>query len=468
MHCAQCGRPLRSSSNALLPPDGEERRYLTVLFCDLVDSSSLAEALGPEAYREVIGTVHASSTTIIEHHGGQVSQYLGDGVLALFGYPRAKEDDAARAIHAALELQVAIRTEAARLERRVSGFSGDLHSRAAIHTGLVVVGAVGSGATRSVLAFGDAVNVAARLQERAAPDTLLLTAATRRLLGERFELEPKGQPDIRGLRHRFDTFQVTGTRPAATMHDAARRGELTPMVGRAHELSCIVERWGQAEGSSGQIVIVGGDPGIGKSRLLAAVRRRLSLGSGWFEFRGSLYHQVSELRPVLDFVEQRMLRGATGLDARRQLAAELQAADLDGEEASRLLAPLLALPQLSNEPPMPAVVPDEVRRRILDVLEQWVWRAAASRPIVIAVEDLQWIDPTSIQLLQSLAAKSRDRRVLIVVTCRDLRDVPWPLQPNELRIKLDSLTRADARDLVLRRQVELRLLERAAFGHENL
>jgi class 3 adenylate cyclase/tetratricopeptide (TPR) repeat protein len=443
--CLQCGAKLRTDDSAR--HDSGERRYLSVLFCDLIDSSSLAEELGPDDYREVVRIVHESSATIVERHGGQVSQYLGDGILVLFGHPRAHEDDAARAVSAALELQAAIPECTAMVRAVVPTFSGELHTRAAIHTGLVAIGEVGAGAHRPVVALGDTVNIASRLQDLAPSDALLITAATRRLIGERFDCEPRGETQIRGIRAPLDVFRVTGARASVRVHDATRRGELTPMVGREDELARIVGRWERVEAGQGQVVVISGDAGIGKSRLLAAVKRYLSVGPRWFEVRGSLYHQASELRPVLDLLEHRVLEGATGSDARLRLKQQLDDAGLDGEQAVRLLGPLLALPQLPTEQINP-LLPDEQRRGIIDALVKWVWRLAADAPIVIALEDLQWFDPTSMELLLTLMANLAGRQVLIITTCRSPFQPAWSAQPNELRLGLDPLTRADAQRLV--------------------
>jgi class 3 adenylate cyclase/tetratricopeptide (TPR) repeat protein len=414
------------------------------MFCDLIDSSSLAEELGPEDYREVVRVVHASSATIVEHFGGQVSQYLGDGVLVLFGYPYAHEDDAAGAVNAALAVQAAMPVCTALLRKRVSRFTRSLHSRAAIDTGLVVITEMGIGPQRSVLAVGDAVNIASRLQDLAASDTLLISASTRRLLGERFELEPQGQSSIRGIRTPVETFRVSGVRPASTRHDAARRGERTPFVGREDQLAHLIDRWEKVVEGHGQAVILSGDAGIGKSRLLAAARHRISAENRWFEFRGSEYQQSSELRPVLELLESRVLEGTTGLDARRRLERAL---DDPGGEAVRLLAPLLSLPQMQDESPI-MLLPDHQRRRILDALVAWVWRLAADSPIVIVFEDLQWVDPTTIDLLRTLVTTLRDRRVFLVLTSRTPFEPPWDPQPHELRLVLNPLTRVEAQRLV--------------------
>lgn len=443
--CAQCGAQLRADGTASRQQVGEQR-HVTVMFCDLVDSSSLAEELGAEDYREVVRIIHETSAEIVERHGGQVSQYLGDGILVLFGYPHAHEDDAARAVQAALEVQAAIPASALRIQAWVPRFSRVPHSRTAIHSGFVVIGEIGAGEQRPVLALGDVVNIAFRLQELAPADTPLITSATRRLIGEQFVLAPNGSSVLRGIRSPLETFRVLGTGTAPDRHDATRRGELTPFVGRADEVAHLMDRWAQVVAGKGQIVVVSGEPGIGKSRLVSVLRRNVPATAHWLELHGSPYHQQSELHPVTELFERRVLQGATGADARERLAQQLAAVDSGGTETVHLLASLLSLP--SRKERSVALLPDQHRRMVLDALLAWVQRLAAESPTIIACEDLQWIDPTSKDLLRTLVSKMADWRLFLVLTCRPEFAPPWERQPNELRLAMNPLTRAEAQQLV--------------------
>jgi class 3 adenylate cyclase/tetratricopeptide (TPR) repeat protein len=417
------------------------------MFCDLVESSALAEELGAEDYREAVRIIHESSAQIVERHDGQISQYLGDGILVLFGYPQAHEDDAARAVQAALDVQAAIPACAPQIRARVPRFSRELHSRAAIHSGFVVIGELGAGAQRAVLALGDVVNIAFRLQELAPADTAIITGATRRLIGDRFRLAPRGSSVVRGIRAPLETFAVVGPGTAPARHDATRRGERTPFVGRTDEVAHLMDRWEQVIAGRGQTVVVSGEPGMGKSRLLSVLRRSLPPAAHWLELHGSEYHKSSELHAVMELFERRVLQGATGADARDRLAQQLAAVGDGGSEAVHLLASLLSLPASRKERSV-ALLPAEHRRTVLDALTRWVHRLADESPTVIACEDLQWIDPTSQDLLHALVTSIADRRLFLVLTCRTSFQLPWAQQPNELRLAMKKLPDAEAQQLV--------------------
>jgi class 3 adenylate cyclase/tetratricopeptide (TPR) repeat protein len=446
--CAQCGTPLPapggSSSGATAV---EERRYCTVVFCDLVESTSLSEELGPEQYKDVADVIYGFSRTIINRYGGEVSQYLGDGVLALFGHRGAHEDDAVRAVCAALDIQAAIRSCGDEVRQRVPDFSRVLHSRAAVHTGLVLITDVRESGGRRVAAFGDTVSIAARLQAEADPDSLIISGSTRRLVGDRFALSPAARTTIRGIRNPLETFQVTSVAAHVGRHDAARGGSITPLVGREDELRVLEDTWTRVVSGEGQIVVLSGDPGIGKSRLLAEMKHRRGLAGRWFELHGSEFLQASELRPVLELLERHVLEGTAGLEARQRLQHAMDESGIGDVEAVRGLASLLSLPVLPDDPPL-TLLPDQQRRKVLDTLVAWVLKLAADSPVVIAFEDIQWADPTTIELLKMLAAAASEHPVLLLVTCRAPFEPPWRPQPYERRLAMQPLTAAEARALV--------------------
>ena len=418
-----------------------------MVFCDLVESTSLSEELGPEAYKELADVVYALSRTIITRYGGEVSQYLGDGVLALFGHRGAHEDDAVRAVRAVLEVQAAIRGCGDQVRRHVPDFSRILHSRAAVHTGLVLISDVRESGGRRVAAFGDTVSIAARLQTEAPPDSVVITGPTRRLVGERFVLSAVKVIVIRGIRNPLETFQVTSVGSQVGRLDAARRGAVTPLAGRHDELRALEDTWARVVSGQGQIVVLSGDPGIGKSRLLAELRLRRGLAGRWFELQGSEFFEASELRPVLELLEREVLQGAAGPDARQRLQRAMDNAGVGEADAVRCIASLLSLPSLPEDQPI-TLLPDQQRRKILDTLVAWVLKLAAERPVVIAFEDIQWADPTTIELLIRLAAAVGAHAVLLLVTCRAPFEPPWVLQPYEQRIAIKPLTGAEARALV--------------------
>ena len=442
-YCSQCGHQLRPNETHI---DGE-RRYCTVLFCDLVGSSRLSHQLEEEAYRDVVRLVHQRCSAVVARYGGEVSQYLGDGILVLFGYPRAHEDDAARAVQAALDMQLAIPTCAANVGERFALDDVTLHSRAAVHTGHVVITETGEGRRRTVLALGESVNIAANLQQIAPIDSLLVTEATRRLLGGRFDLEPQGPTSIRGLPRATAIFRVLGPGPHVRRHDAARHHDVTPFVGRDRDLARIVDRWDKALAGEGQVVVVTGEPGIGKSRLLGALKDALGLSERWVELRGSQYFEASELRPVAELLERRVLRGTTGPLGRQRLEQELAAIGLGRGDVAALLGSLLSLPSAADEAPLP-LLPDQRRRQTLAALTEWFHRLADEAPVALVFEDLQWIDPTTLELLSRLVADVSRSPALIVVTCRTPFEPPWGPQQNELRLTLSPLSREDATRLV--------------------
>jgi class 3 adenylate cyclase/tetratricopeptide (TPR) repeat protein len=446
-YCEECGTFLRAAGSASTH-DAGERRYLPVMFCDLVGSSSLTVGLGPEDYSEIQRMVYFAGTSIVLNYGGQVSQFLGDGILAVFGYPQAHEDDAARAVNAALEMQAAIPTCTPEIRKRLPRFSGMLQTRAAIDTGLVVIREIREGPQRGLHVSGEPAIIASRLQGLATPDALFITDATRRLIGERFELKPQGWFDIKEIRS-VEAFRVIGSGPDSRRHDMARRGPLTQMVGREDQVGILRERWTEVVAGRGQLVLISGEAGIGKSRLVTAARQCLPAEGRWLELRGSEHRRSSELRPVLDLLEKHVLEGATGSDARQRLEREFDRNDLKSE-APRLLASLLSLPESQDQQPM-TLLPGQQRQRILNALIEWVWRIAADSPVAIAVEDVQWVDPTTLDLLRSLAESIKDHKVFLLLTHRpdqDLTKLLWEPGPTELRFVLSALTRRDAQKLV--------------------
>lgn len=444
--CDQCGEPFpghRSSRGQ----DVEERRHCTVLFCDLVESTSLSEELGPEGYKEVTDVVYGLCGSIIKRYGGEVSLLTGDGVMALFGHRLGHEDDAARAVHAALDIQTAIRGCGADIKKRVPDFARVLRSRAAVHTGLVLIGYVRESEGRRITAFGDTVSIAFRLQDQAAPDSMLISAATQQLIGQRFVTASVGRKAIRGIRDPLEVFRVVGIGPTVGRHDAARRGAASPLVGRDDEIRILRDKWASVVEGRGQIVVLTGDAGVGKSRLLGELKQDLQLGDRWLEMYGSEYLEASELRPVLEFLERRVLRGSTGFEGRHQLERAMTDAGLDPGESPQILASLLSLPPLPDDTPL-TLLPDQRRRRALEALVAWFLNMAAGEPIVIAFEDLQWADPTTIDLLSRLSAVVSKHRVLLLVTCRAPFAPPWTPESVELRHVIRPLTPAAARVLV--------------------
>jgi class 3 adenylate cyclase len=278
-------------------PDAE-RRQLTVVFCDLVNSTALAGQLDPEAYREVVRVYQATCAAVIQRFDGHIAQYLGDGLLVYFGYPQAHEDDAQRAVHAGWALWAAMGGLNARLEPLKGG---RLAVRIGLHTGLVVVGEMGGGSRQESLALGETPNVAARIQGLAMPDTVAVSAATFRLVRGYFTAQDLGAHTLKGVTAAMQVYRILGESAAQSRLDVAGATGLTPLVDRESEVAMLLERWAHSQDGRGQVVLLRGEAGIGKSRLVEVLREHvISQGATHMTFRCFAYHQNSALYPVID------------------------------------------------------------------------------------------------------------------------------------------------------------------------
>jgi len=273
------------------PSPDAERRQLTVLFCDLVDSTVLASQLDPEDLRAVVRAYQATCAEVIQRFDGHIAQYLGDGLLVYFGYPQAHEDTVLRAVRSGLGMVEAMGTLNTRLER---AHGVRLAVRLGIHTGLVVVGEIGSGRRQEQLALGETPNIAARLQGLAAPDTVVISAATAHLIHGYFVCQPLGAQALKGLTQPLQVYRVLQESGAQTRLDIVTPRGLTPLVGRDEEVVLMQRRWDQATTGMGQVVLLSGEAGIGKSRLVQVLKEHITAAPHTrIEWRGSPYHQQS-------------------------------------------------------------------------------------------------------------------------------------------------------------------------------
>jgi class 3 adenylate cyclase len=295
-------QPLTPSTQPLA-----ERRQLTVMFCDLVGSTALSTQLDPEDLREVVRQYQQTCAKVIQRHDGYIAQYLGDGLLVYFGYPTAHEDDARRAVRAGLEIIAALRHFAPSPALAGEGRGeGRLQVRIGIHTGLVVVGEIGGGERREQLALGDTPNIAARLQGLAEPNTVLVSAATQRLIDGSFEGQPLGSHLLKGLDTPLAVYRVQSERQGIS--PLIGKATLTPLVGREQEVGLLLDRWEQVKEGRGQVILLSGEPGIGKSRLAYTLREHVTHeGSLLFEVRCSPYHQHSALYLLIDVLQRTLL-----------------------------------------------------------------------------------------------------------------------------------------------------------------
>ena len=344
--------PPEASPRELHFPDAE-RRQLTVLFCDLVDSTRLASQLDPEDYREVVRAYQTACAEVIQHYSGYIAQYLGDGLLVYFGYPQAHEDEAQRAVRAGLEMVEALQTLQPRLDAQ---YGIRLAIRVGIHTGVVVVGEMGGSGRQEQLALGDTPNIAARLQGLATPDTVVISAATSRLVEGFFTWQALGAQDLKGVSQPLMVYRVLRASEAQTRLDVATPRGLTPLVGRDEEVALVQRRWTQATTGMGQVVLISGEAGIGKSRLVQVLKDHVAAEPhARIEWRGSPHHQQSALYPIIDHL-RRLLRWHQGdppTEQLHRLEATLITSGMELPEAVPLVAALLSLPSPHRTRPSP-------------------------------------------------------------------------------------------------------------------
>ncbi|NOT54643.1 MAG: AAA family ATPase, partial [Deltaproteobacteria bacterium] len=425
-----------------------ERRQLTVMFCDLVGSTALSARLDPEELREVIRHYQHTSATVIDRFGGHIAQYLGDGLLVYFGYPTAHEDDAQRAVRAGLEIVGAMRGQVTGDGEQ--GRRHPLQVRIGIHTGVVVIGEMGNSEKHEVLALGETPNIAARIQGQASPDEVLISAATYRLIEGLFECEDRGQPALKGVTTPFTLYHVRSESTAHSRFETAMQKGLTPLVGREEEFALLRRRWEQAKEGEGQVVVLSGEAGIGKSRLVQEMKERVSAeGAIRIEFRCSPFHQNSALYPIIDHL-QRLLQFTpddlppTKLSKLRQALARYR---FPQAETLALFATLLSLPQPDGIPPL-TLSPQKQKEKTQEALVSWLVEEAAQQAVCLAWEDLHWLDPSSLEVLTLLLEQVPTRRALVILTHRPDFMPPWRQRAHSTYLTLSRLGRQHVTALV--------------------
>jgi class 3 adenylate cyclase/tetratricopeptide (TPR) repeat protein len=412
--CGECGKPLRDheikNGVGAAANTYDERRHLTVLFSDLVDSTSIASRLDPEDWRDIVTTYQHSAAEAVARYGGHVAQYQGDGIVVYFGYPAAHEDDAERAIRAGLAIVEAIETTNRVHEARPSEL---LSVRVGIHTGYAVVSQTGE-------IFGDTPHIAARAQSAAMPNTVVMTSATYELVSELFVSDSLGPYSLKGIREPIELYravQPTGTRPRLGLH--ARRS-LTPFVGRDEELRRLVDCWTNSCKGRGEMLLVTGEPGVGKSRLVQRFRQEIADSPHvWLEAAADPFYQTTPFRAVTGLWQQSFqshLRDTPEERTERAIRSLVRAGLVPGDVLA-IIAPLFDLVSGKDRPDT-VVAPDQRRKRLLEVLTQWVIGLARVQPIIIVIEDLQWIDPSSMELLELLSNAAADAAILLLCTAR--------------------------------------------------
>jgi predicted ATPase/class 3 adenylate cyclase len=425
-----------------------ERRQLTVLFCDLVDSTALASQLDPEDWREVVRAYQETCAKVIARFEGYIAQYLGDGLLVYFGYPQAHEDDAQRAVRAGLGMVEALGQLNTRLERE-RGVR--LAVRLGIHTGLVVVGEMGGGERQEQLALGETPNVAARLQGIAAPNTVVISAITLQLLGGFFACQSLGTPVLKGVAQPLEVYQVRYESTARSRLEAAGSTGLTPLVGRAQEIELLQERWAQVKDGTGQVVLLSGEAGIGKSRLVQVLTAHVAAGpQAWLTpCQCSPYHQNTALYPLIDLLERVVLRFEREESAdqkRRKLARFVVQHGLPPAEAVPLVAALLSLPLTADYAPV-TMSPEQQKQQTLHALLTILLRIAAQQPVLFVMEDLHWVDPTTLEFLSLLVDQGPTARILALFTFRPDFSSPWAGRSHLTQVTLSRLPRRQVAEM---------------------
>ena len=445
--CAQCAAPLDAAASirAESEPHDDltgERRHLTVLFCDLVGSTEIAGHLDPEQWREIVGEYHRAAAQAIERFGGHVAQYLGDGVMAYFGWPEAHDNDAERAARSGLAILDAI----SKLNEHPT--HPRLAARVGIDSGTVVVGA---GADKDTDVFGDTPNIAARVQTAAASDTVLITAGTHRLLSGLFVVEDRGAQALKGVERPIQLYRVVQPSGVRGRLEAAAAGRgLTPFVGREDELRMMMSRWERALEGEGQVALIVGEAGIGKSRMVQRFREQIAgMPHTWVEAAAGVFFQNTPFYAVTEMLRELLAwRGDESAEEQvAQLETRLTLAGLKPADALPLIAPLLNLPLPAKYPPS-ALSPEQQRRRLLATLVEWALGVARVQPTIIAIEDLHWADPSTLELLQLLVEQGTTARLLLLFTARPEFRAQWAPRTHHTQITLNRLSARNVRSML--------------------
>jgi class 3 adenylate cyclase len=434
-------KPVVAAAASTVPQETAERRQVTVMFSDLVGSTALSARMDPEDLREVISAYQRCVAETVQRFSGFVAKYMGDGVLIYFGYPQAHEDDAERAVRSGLELVVAVgalKTHA------------PLRTRVGIATGLVVVGdLIGSGASREQAIVGETPNLAARLQGIAEPNSVVIAESTRKLVGSLFELEDLGAQDLRGISGPVTAWAALRRSLIESRFDALHAGALTELVGREEELEQLLRRWSKANTGQGQVVLLSGEAGIGKSRLTAALLECLAAEPHTrLRYFCSPQHTDSALYPIISQMER--AAGFTHDDttqAKLDKLDALLAQSFTPSQDAALLAEILSLPN-DGRYPKPELDPQQRRQKTLEALTAQLEALAQAQPVLMIFEDVHWIDPTSLEAFNRTVDRIRTLPVLLILTFRPEFKAPWMGQSLVTSLTLNRLGQRDIASMI--------------------
>ncbi len=468
--CGQCGHKLdgaapKSTGTKERPAQKEspvERRQITVLFCDLVGSTDLSDRMDPEDLRELVREYQLAASQVIDRYGGHIAQYLGDGILVYFGYPRAYEDSPRRALLTGLGIVEAMTELSLSIRAR---YGIDLAVRVGIHTGSGVVGDVGGGSKREQLLIGRAPNVAARLQGKAQPDEVVVSSVTHGLTEQFFIFESLGKHALKGLSESMEVYRVVASQRLSRVMDRPSHRVLSPFMGRRRELAALLERYRLSRDGQGQLALITSEAGLGKSRIVQSLCSQIGREEAlWLSCAGSPYTRNSAFHPLVE-----MFRGLLQIDPDQPPEENLDTLEKGLESYGQLVAeavPLFAtLLSIDDDDRIeaPNLSPQAQRQRTLSLLVDVLLRHAATQPVLFIVEDAHWLDPSTLQFIDTLAENISRTRIFVVMTYRPSFQERWLSMPNCLRIQLQPLSPEDVTNLVKKlaqgRKLPPRLIE---------
>jgi class 3 adenylate cyclase len=429
-----------------IPPvaDGAERRQLTVMFSDLAGSTALSARLDPEDMREVIRAYQDACSGAVARYDGFVAKFMGDGVLAYFGFPRAHEEDAERAVRAGLDIAAVV----AKLETRANE---KLEVRIGIATGIVVVGdLVGQGSAQEQAVVGETPNLAARLQALAEPGAVVIAESTRRLLGGAFELEPLGPRALKGFDAPVPAWAVLREAENVSRFEASRSQHLTAFVGREHEVALLLDRWREASDGEGQVALISGEAGIGKSRVLTTLSERIGDEPHVrVRYQCSPHHVNDAFYPITSQIWHgaRFVSGEPAAARLDKLDAMIARSGLEEKDIAPLVAGLLSIPVEGRYPPL-EMAPAEQKERTIVALIALFAGLTKDAPVLALLEDAHWIDPTSLDVFSRLIDRLPGLRALLVVTFRPEFAAPWVGRAHVASLQLSRFSRRQATAMI--------------------
>lgn len=437
----------KPNSNRVVAAEAE-RRQLTVMFCDLAGSTALSERLDPEDLREVLRAYQEKCAEAVGRYDGYIAKYIGDGLLVYFGYPQAHEDDPQRAVRAGLEIVAEVDKLSERLR---DSLNVKLAVHLGIHTGLVVVGEMGAGGERERMAIvGETPNIAARLEGLAQPGSVLISETTHGLTDGLFVCESLGAQSMKGISKPVQVYRVKEETGARSRFEAAASRGLMPLVGREQEMALLLDRWEQAKEGEGQVVLLSGEAGIGKSRIARMLRDRVaSEDHVRLRYQCSPYHTNSALHPIIEQLERAagFVRDDSFDIRLNKLQSLLSQATIDSAQFVPLLAALLSIPTGDRFAPLDMSAEVQKERTLAALIDQ-MNGLAAQRPILILFEDAHWIDPTSQELLDLMVDRTQSIKALTLITYRPVYDAPWGGHPHVTSLTLNRLGRRQSQRMV--------------------